>query len=694
MNQHSFKTIKIFLALVLMASTIMVINTIPNDYLNLQYLQSHFSEFQSFVENNHLKAVFFFISTYIAIAALSLPFATVLTLLSGALFGLWEGMILSLVSSTIGATFAFLLSRFLLGDFFSHTFKAKALVIKNEFDDKGSLYLLTLRIAPVFPFFLVNLAMGLTSISVRQYIIYTAIGMIPGLVVYTLAGTTFMQLQSIQSILSFKTASVLMLLAFLPFLGNWMVGLITNYKLYKPFKKPKQFDFNLVVIGGGSAGLVTANITSSLGAKVALIEKEKMGGDCLNTGCVPSKTIIHLSKNKQADFRSVMHTIQSTINKIAPHDSRERYESLGVECFTGTAQILSPYEVHVNGKTLTTKNIVLATGAEPFIPSIPGLESTTFLTSSTLWSLKELPENFLIIGGGPIGVELAQAFARLGSKVTIVEKQNRLLFREDLEASRIIEEQLKKDGVQIFIQSELLSVKNNEARLKTYDGDKVLAFDQMLLALGRRASHNFKLPSLKVNSDNTIWTNHYLQTSYSNIYACGDVAGPFQYTHFASHQAKVVALNILFGFLKKYKVDHLLIPRCTYCDPEVSAVGLNAEELKIKQIEFEETIFPFANLDRAVIENAENGFVKVWTAKNSDKILGVTIVGKNSSLQLQEFILAMENNLGLNTILDSIHPYPGYAEANKHAASYWKKKKLSENLKTFLTNLQNIKRKQ
>ena len=692
MNLHSFKAIKLCLAIVLIVFLIILLSFIPYDIFNLHYLQAHFSDLKSCVETNHFKAVMIFVTSYLIVAGFSLPFATILTLLSGALFGLWEGLILSLASSTVGATIAFLLSRYFLGDLFNNFFRSKSEIIKKEFDEKGTLYLLTLRIAPIFPFFLVNLAMGLTSISVRQYFICTALGMIPGLVVYTFAGLTFLELTSIQSILNFKTAAALLLLALLPAIGKWISWHLTKYRTYKPFNKPRVFEYNVIVIGGGSAGLVTANITTSLGAKVALIEKNRMGGDCLNSGCVPSKSLIHLSKQK-IDFSKVMSDVHTTIAKIAPHDSRERYESIGVKCFSGEAKVLSPYEVQINEQVLTTKNIVLATGAEPFIPPIPGLASIDYLTSNTLWNLEELPSHFLVCGGGAIGVELAQAFARLGSNVTLVEKQERLLSREDREASRMIEEQLSRDGIKLYLNSEILSFNQNIVHIKNSSGELTLNFDKVLIALGRKPSHASLLPGLKLNPDNTIWTNSFLQTSIPNIYACGDAAGPFQFTHFASHQAKVVALNILFGFIKKFWVDHKIVPRCTYCDPEISAVGLNAEELINKQIAFEETIFSYENLDRAIIEEVENGFVKVWTEAQSDKILGVTIVGKNSSLQLQEFILAMENNLGLNTILDSIHPYPGFSDANKQVASYWKKKRLSENLKEILIKLQKFRRK-
>jgi pyruvate/2-oxoglutarate dehydrogenase complex dihydrolipoamide dehydrogenase (E3) component len=471
----------------------------------------------------------------------------------------------------------------------------------------------------------------------------------------------------------------------------------------KTYKKPEKFDRNLVVLGAGSAGLVTAYIAAAVKAKVTLIEKNKMGGDCLNTGCVPSKALIRSAKFlahtrrvrefgfKSADvefeFADVMERVQRVIKTIEPHDSVERYTELGVECITGEAKITSPWTVDVNGKTLTTKSIVIAAGAHPFVPPITGIEDVGYYTSDTIWELRKLPKRLIILGGGPIGSELTQCFARFGSQVSQIEMLPRLLIREDPEISDIVMQRFKDEGVSVLTnhKAKKFLVENGEKILICeHEGQDVrIAFDELLVAVGRTANTTgYGLEDLDIptTSTKTIETNKFLQTSYPNIFACGDVAGPFQFTHTAAHQAWYAAVNSLFGSFKKFKVDYSVIPWATFTDPEVAHVGLNEIEAKENNIPYEVTTYDIDDLDRAIADEEAHGLIKILTVPGKDKILGVTIVGEHAGDLIAEYVSAMQNKIGLNKILGTIHIYPTMAEANKYVAGNWKKAHAPERL--------------
>ncbi|MCZ6514074.1 MAG: dihydrolipoyl dehydrogenase [Nitrospinae bacterium] len=467
-------------------------------------------------------------------------------------------------------------------------------------------------------------------------------------------------------------------------------------------------DYNLIVIGAGSAGLVSAYIASVLNAKVALIEKHKMGGDCLNTGCVPSKALIRTGKilsymkrsqdfglkSAQVDFEfaDVMERVQKVIQKVEPHDSSERYTQLGVDCITGSAKILSPHEVQVNGKTLTTKNIIIATGARPAVPPIPGLDQVDYLTTDTIWNLRELPKKLVVAGGGPIGCELAQCFVRLGSEVTVVEMLPDLLIREDEEASRIVRQKFIAEGVDVRVNSECKEVviQDGKKYMLVEKGETTdwVEFDQLLVAVGRAANaRGFGLEEIGVQLGprGTVEVDSYLRTTaHKNIYACGDVAGPFQFTHTAAHQAWYCAVNALFSPFKKFKVDYRVIPWCTFTDPEVARVGLNEKDAKEQGIPYEVVTYGLDDLDRAIADSEDKGYVKVLTVPGKDKILGVTIVGYHAGDLIAEYVLAMKQGLGLNQILGTIHIYPTMAEANKYAAGLWKKAHAPTGLLNFI----------
>ncbi len=642
-----------------------------------------------------------FFAVYVLAAALSIPGALILTLAAGAMFGLWTGLLVVSFASSLGALLAFLASRYLLRDSLQARF-GKALAPINEGVKKdGTFYLLTLRLVPVFPFWLVNLLMGLTPIPAGRFYAVSQIGMLIGTAVYVNAGTQLAAINSPRDILSPALLGSFVLLGIFPLIAKAIVNWLQGRKVYARWTRPRSFDRNLVVIGAGAGGLVSSYIAAAVKAKVTLIEGHKMGGDCLNFGCVPSKALIRSAKlakqlrkaeefgfreaKGQLDFAAVMQRVHRVIKDIEPHDSVERYSSLGVEVLQGHARITSPWAVEVkladgSTQTLTTRNIVIAAGASPFVPPIPGLKDVGFLTSDTVWNLTELPQRLVVLGGGPIGSELAQSFARLGSQVTQVEMAPRVMVREDPEVSELVAASLRSDGVQVLTGHQAVRVEQVGAvkRLMVKHGDQELAieFDQLLCAVGRSprvTGYGLEELGIPLTPRKTIETNGYLQTLYPNIFAVGDVAGPYQFTHTAAHQAWYAAVNALFGRFKKFKADYSVIPWATFTDPEVARVGLSESEAKEQGIAYELTRYGIDDLDRAIADGTAHGFVKVLTVPGKDKILGVTIVGEHAGDLLAEFVLAMKHGLGLNKILGTIHTYPTLAEANKYAAGEWKR---------------------
>lgn len=686
---------KFFVFTLLLLLVISLIIFFPKRYLHLGYLQENLNTIHHLVDQNLTSSVLIYIGLYFLVSVFAIPAAAVLTLLSGALFGFSLGFIATTIGSTLGAVGAFLVTRFLIGEYIAHKFFHHSKKIREEFEKNGDSYLLTLRIVPIFPFFMVNLLMGLTPIKFKNYIIISFFGMMPASAVYTYAGLSFAQLTSIEGILTPPIFLAFTLLGLLPHFGRFFLWQYRRHRTYKSFNKPKTLDYNIAIIGGGSAGLVTANISSSLGSKVLLIEKNIMGGECLNTGCVPSKSLIHFARlakqGVKVDFDFVMKDIQKTIVKIAPNDSKERYESLGVECLRGEAKLVSPWEVSVNNKIIRARNIVIATGSSPVKLNVPGIDLINPLTSDSIWKLQSKPETLLVIGGGIVGCELSQAFARLGCKVIMLIRGERLLADEEEMISKEIQKSLVDDGVTIITNStvEFFELKENKKIVHYIMGNqsKSLPFDELLVAVGRKANSHSLGDILKFerNEDETLKTNSYLQTNYPNIFACGDVAGPFQLTHFASHQAKYVSINILLGGIFKFKPTKNIIPRCIYTSPEVAIAGLTKSDADERGVPFDEVLFPMKDLDRAVIEKEESGFVQILTRKNSSQIIGATIVSANASLMIQEFVMAIDNKLTLDSILQSVHPYPGFNEANKYAASLWKKAQLTPKKAVWLS---------
>ena len=688
-----------------------------SNYFSLTYIKATQAQLSVFTKAHPIIMYSGFFALYVLVAAISLPGGAVaLTLMAGALFGIVTGTIIVSFASTIGATLAFSIARFLFGNSLQKKYQHKLTTINQGIQREGMLYLFALRLVPLFPFFLINILMGLTKFPARKFYIVSQIGMLPGTIVYVYAGTALSQLNSAKSILSTDILLAFCLLALLPFVAKKIMTYLRNRKIYKQFKRPRKYDYNLVVIGAGAAGLVASYIASAVKAKVALIEKHKMGGDCLNYGCVPSKAIIKASRivndaqqckrygfdavDVKFDFAKIMQRVHQVIKNIAPHDSVERYKKLGVNCFLGEAKIVDPFTVLVNGKTLTTKNIIIAAGAKPFIPPIPGIDKINYVTSDTIWNLTKLPKTLLVLGGGPIGLELAQAFARLGSKVIQVEMQPNILIREDKEVQNHITKAFAKENIDLLTDHKAVEFKKRGKRQFLICAHKnksiEIEFEVALIAIGRKArteGYGLQDIGIEISKFGTIQADKFLRTTYPNIYVCGDITGPYQFTHYAAHQAWYAAVNALFSPFKKFKLDNSLVPWCIFTDPEIARVGLNENEAKANNLNYDITKYDIADLDRAIIDGVNTGFIKVITKKDSDKVLGVTVVGKHAGELIAEFVLAMKHNIGLNKILSTIHIYPTLTESNKYVAGVWKQKTASRRmlriLKIFHTWMRN-----
>ncbi len=695
------KRLLVALAVVLSAVAFFGLNL--NQSLSLETLKHSQNALEAAQSASPWLLVGGFFALYLAVAALSLPGSTVLTLAAGALFGLAGGTLVAALASAFGATLALLVSRYVLRESVQRRFGSPLRALNEGIERDGAFYLFSIRLIPVFPFFLVNLLMGLTPIRVGTFYWVSQLGMLPGTLVYVNAGTQLARIDRLSAVASPGLLLSFALLAVFPWIARASLHAVRRRRVYGRWRRPQSYDRNLVVIGAGAAGLVSAYIAATARAKVTLIEAARMGGDCLNYGCVPSKALIRSARLarqiREADrfglepgvprirFRSVMARVRQIIRAVEPHDSVERYTRLGVEVLQGRAKLLDPWTVGVQlhdgrARRLTTRSIIIAAGAAPIVPPIPGIESTGYVTSDTVWErfaeLDEAPRRLVVLGGGPIGCELAQAFARLGSQVTQVEMAARLMTREDEEVSAFAREMLERDGVRVLTGHKAIrceSVAGTHALIVESTQEQMrLEFDHLLCAIGRAARlTGYGLEELGIPTDRTITTNEYLETLYPNIFAAGDVAGPYQFTHAAAHQAWYAAVNALFGRIKRFKADYSVLPWTTFIDPEVARVGLNEQDARERGIEYEVTRYELCELDRAVAESATEGFVKVLTVPGQDRILGVTLVGEHAGDLIAEFVLAMRHGLGLGKILSTVHTYPTLAEANKYAAGEWKR---------------------
>jgi pyruvate/2-oxoglutarate dehydrogenase complex dihydrolipoamide dehydrogenase (E3) component/uncharacterized membrane protein YdjX (TVP38/TMEM64 family) len=699
-------------------------------YLSLEFFQASRARIDAFHAAHPWQTAAAFFAIYVAVTALSLPGAAIMTIVAGAIFGVVTGTVLVSFASSMGATLAFLVSRFLLRDWVQARVGERMKAFNDGVAREGPFYLFALRLVPIFPFWLINLAMGLTVIRTWTFYWVSQLGMLAGTVVYVYAGTQLGQFR-----ISAGLIFAFVLLGIFPLVAKKVLDAIKARKVYAQWesRRPATYDYNMVVIGAGSAGLVSAYIAAATRAKVALIEKHRMGGDCLNTGCVPSKALIrsakllsHIARSKEFgidkasasfDFADVMERVSRVVKTVEPHDSVERYTGLGVECVTGTAKITSPWTVEVSdgplspaplprrgegkdapgggARVLTTKNIVIAAGARPFVPPIPGLADVGYLTSDTVWNLRVRPKRLVVLGGGPIGSELTQAFARLGSRVTQIEMLPRILIREDPEVSTLVQSRFEAEGIRVLVnhKAKQFLVENGEKVLiaEHEGGDVRIPFDEVLVAVGRVANtqgYGLEELGIGVTQARTVATDEYLQTIYPNIFACGDVAGPFQFTHTAAHQAWYAAVNALFGTFRRFRADYRVIPWTTFTEPEVARVGLNEQEAKEKKIPHTVTVYGLDDLDRAIADGEAHGFVKVLTAPGTDRILGATIAGEHAGDLLAEYVLAMKHGLGLAKILGTIHTYPTLAEANKYAAGAWKRGTVTRGQWAFLAAFQ------
>lgn len=684
-------------------------------YLSIDYFNQQKQVIYHYQQQQPLLVAAVYFMVYVLVTAFSLPGAAVMTLVGGALFGLGWGLLLVSFASSIGATLAFIIARGLLRDWVQQRFARHLKAINDGVEKDGAFYLFTLRLVPVFPFFVINLAMALTPIRLWPFYWVSQLGMLAGTAVFVNAGTQLAQLEQVSGILSPQLLGSLVLLGLFPWIARVLLSFIKRRKALAGFRKPRRFDNNLIVIGAGSAGLVSAYIAAAVKAKVTLIEKHKMGGDCLNTGCVPSKAIIRSSRihhylqhagdyglknvTGEVDFSAVMRRVENVIETIAPHDSVARYSKLGVNCVQGEATIVSPWEVRVGDQIHSARSIIIASGGRPAIAEIPGIAAVNYFTSDTVWQLQQLPARLVVVGGGPIGCELAQAFRRLGSEVTMLVR-SRLLPREDDDVAAEISARFAGEGIRVLAQSTIIQVKE-------VDGEKILRVslnhsdeitvrgDELLLAVGRQANtEQLGLASVGVESTTagTVAVDRYLRTDCPTIYACGDVAGPYQFTHVASHQAWYASVNALFGHVKKFTVDYSVIPWVTFCDPEVARVGLSERQAVQDGIDYEVTRYGIDDLDRAIADGEAHGFIKVLTPPGKDTILGVTIVGYHASELIAEYILAMRHGLGLNKILGTIHIYPTLSEANKYVAGAWKKAHQPERLLGWVEKLHRWRR--
>ena len=685
-------------------------------FFTLDFVRAQRTAIDGFQARNPALLLIGFFLLYVVVMALALPVAALLTLAAGALFGLWTGVLIVSFASTIGATLAFLFARYLFRDAVRARFARQLAAIDRGVAKDGAFYLFAMRLVPAFPPAAINLAMSVTPIRTWTFYWVSQLGMLAGTFVYVNAGLQLWQLDSLSGLVSPVFVASFALLGILPLLAKKAIDAYKGRVALRRFKKPRRFDTNMVVIGAGSGGLVAALIAATVKAKVTLVERRRMGGDCLNTGCVPSKSLLRSAKilsyvdraeefgfksaSAEFDFADVMERVQRIIKKIEPNDSVERYTGLGVDCVMGDATIVSPYRVRVGEREIATRSIVLATGGAPFVPPIPGLEEAGYVTSDTVWELRALPRRFVVLGGGPIGCELAQAFRRFGAEVTQVERNPHLLMREDADVVDLMQSQFAAEGIRVLASHEArrVEVANGEKRLICAGADgqeTAVPFDEMLVAVGRApntAGLGLEEVGVALDERGAVEVDDYLRTSVPTIYACGDVIGPYQFTHTASHQAWYAAVNPLFSPFKRFKADYRVIPWTTFTDPEVARVGLNEQQAERQGVPVEVTRFHLEELDRALADEEGRGFVKVLTPPGKDRILGVTIVGHHAGDLMAEFIFAMKWGLGLKKVMGTIHIYPTLAEASKFAASTWRKKHVPEGLLGWVERFHRLRR--
>jgi pyruvate/2-oxoglutarate dehydrogenase complex dihydrolipoamide dehydrogenase (E3) component len=529
--------------------------------------------------------------------------------------------------------------------------------------------------------------------------------MLPATIVYVNAGTQLAAVRSARDIASPGLIGSLVLLSLLPLIGKFVADRLRRRRVYRGWKRPRRFDRNLIVIGAGAGGLVTSYVAAAVRAKVTLIESHRMGGDCLNTGCVPSKALIRSARaahearsaarlgievaEPRIDFAAVIARMNRVIADIAPADSVERYTALGVDVRRGWARIIDPWTVEVNGERITSRAIVVATGGEPVVPDLPGIAQSDYFTSDTMWEAlsarPDLPERLVVLGGGPIGVEMAQAFVRLGSRVTLIQTEPRLLTREDGDAAAAVAAVLAREGVDLRCGHQAVRCENGTIVARSGGEEHVFAYDMLLLAVGRRPRlSGYGLEGLGIGGEDGLETNGWLETRFPNIYVVGDAEGSYQFTHAAAHQGWHAAVNALFGSLRRFRVDYRVLPRVTFTEPELATVGETEASATRAGIAFETVRYPLSHHDRALTEEAAEGFVKFLLAPGKDRIIGAVIVGHNAGELIATAALAMKHGIGLNKLLGTVTAYPTMAEALKLAAGQWRREHAPERLLGWL----------
>ncbi len=665
-------------------------------YLTLESIKANSGALHAKVQAYPWWSRSLFFIVYALLTALSFPGTVVLTLLAGALFGLLEGTLLVSLASNFGAVAAMLISRFLLRDWIQRRFGKQIAGINRGLARDGAFYLVSLRLIPIVPFVLLNPALGLTRVGLWTFWWTTQLGMLPGHAIYVNAGRQLVRIDSLSGILSPGMITTLVLLAVFPLVAT---RLLTSYKArlaYRGWRRPKHFERNLVVVGGGTGGLATARIAASLCARVSLLERERLGGVAMHEGGVPARALrrqanrlhglrsdprVASSLDVAGGFSQAMDDMQRLTRAAMKSASSEHYARLGVEVIMAEGRLSSPWTVEAGGRSLSSRAIVIATGSRPCVPPIAGLEAIEPLTCDNLWDLREPPGRLLVLGGGAGACEFAQSFQRLGCQVTLVSERETLLEQEDPEAAGVVLAALRADGVELQLGLAPLRVEvdGDECLLvcrRGEEGEQALPFDRLLLALGQHADiRGLGLDELglRCGEDGSLEVDEYLTTRFPNIYAVGSVAGPYGAPHVAEHQAWYAAVNALFGDFKRFAVSERVIPRAVFTTPEVASVGLSEPEARAQGTEFDVTRVPLGALSGAIAEEAGEGFIKVLTERGKDRILGVSIVGEQASETLAGFVVAMKHKIGMNRLADTVHLGATLGDASRLLAETWQR---------------------
>ncbi|MBA3536096.1 MAG: FAD-dependent oxidoreductase [Tatlockia sp.] len=704
------KKLRSWLPLILLLGLLILFFSLRLDkYLTFTSLRENRATLISWTKEHFFMAALLYMSCYTLAVAASVPGAVFLTLAGGFLFGVVFGTVFVIVSATLGATALFFAVRTSFGDWLAKSALSWLGRMREGFQQNAFSYLLMLRLVPLFPFWVVNIVPALLGVDAKTFIITTFFGILPGSIVYVMVGNGLShvfeanQTPNLGIIFDIKVLLPLLALAALSFIP--ILYKRVNPKEQKKNPKTNQIKCDLSIIGAGAGGLSVAAVAAQLGLKVVLLESGKMGGDCLNYGCVPSKSLLAAgkiayqlrhaaqfgisSKGLEIDFKKVMQQVHAVIKVLAKNDSVERFESLGVQVIKAVARFSGVNTLVAQDRVIEARRIVIATGSSPFKPPIPGLEDTPYLTNETIFNLTEQPKHLIVIGGGPIGCELAQAFSMLGSKITLIEGFN-LLPKDDVDCVAILRAQLKAMGIIIHEQAKVLGVEphaHGGIKVSINQAGEKLAIrgSHLLIATGRRANvENLDLEKAGiVYSNKGIEVNSRLQTSNRRVYALGDVVGPYQFTHMATYQAGIVLRNIAFKI--PAKVDYRAIPWVTYTLPEIAHVGLLAEEaLKHADIQFTE--WSFLENDRAQTEHSLEGKIKIISDKKG-RVLGVTIVGAHAGELILPWVIAIREKRTLRSFTDAVSPYPTLSEISKRVAGEFYKSKLFSNKTRWLVGL-------